>query len=66
MIHYIKEGLGDGSSAIRWFRTKEDAISYAESPENSDYCNDGDGVTYGCLDATPGPTFKFYEWIENV
>jgi hypothetical protein len=59
MIHYIKEDMGDGSSAILYFSTYDLAIKYAEHPEREDYCQDGDGITYGWLDATPGPTFKF-------
>jgi len=66
MIHYIKEDLGDGSSAMRYFSTKELAHKYAEHPDREDYCNDGDGITYGCLDAIPGPTFRFHDdWVDE-
>ena len=59
MLHYIKSDNGDGSSSLWWFSTKQRAMEYATHPTNEEYCRDGDGVTYGCVDAIPGPTFTF-------
>ena len=39
IIYYVIEDLGDGSSALRFFQTWEEAEKYAE--RNEEYCYKG-------------------------
>lgn len=43
-LYYLLEDLGDGSSAVRWFKTYEDAEAYLEGPNSESLWANDDGV----------------------